>query len=342
MRPPVCLRYIIWCLAASVSNKYSFLQEHFYQRARKYAEIDEMKGHGEHMITVAHCQCWSLIALYEFKMMYFPRAWISTGRASRLALMMGLHRLDGLGLDVKQCLPPPRDWTEREERRRAFWTAFCQDRYASIGTGWPMMLDERDVGISAYDVGFSYGCSLCRQILTNLPATEEAYVKSKPQQTPTLSEVLAGEGASALSPFGGVVLMACIFGRNLTHLHRPDPHDNDGDLNGEFWKRHRTIDNILLHTSLSLPSQLRLPSGISDANIVFCNMCIHTSTICLHQAAIFKAEKNQMPNQIIAESKRRCIIAADQIASIMKMVSHMDLSAVRIIYRYMGCWNQTN
>jgi len=156
MRPPVCLRYIIWCLAASVSNKYSFLQEHFYQRARKYAEIDEMKGHGEHMITVAHCQCWSLIALYEFKMMYFPRAWISTGRASRLALMMGLHRLDGLGLDVKQCLPPPRDWTEREERRRAFWTAFCQDRYASIGTGWPMMLDERDVGISAYDVGFFF------------------------------------------------------------------------------------------------------------------------------------------------------------------------------------------
>lgn len=122
--------------------------------------------------------------------------------------------------------------------------------------------------------------------------------------------------------------MACIFGRNLTHLHRPDPHDNDNDLNGEFWKRHRSLDNILLNTSLSLPNQLRLPNGISDSNIIFCNMCIHTSTICLHQAAIFKAEKNRMPNQIIAESKRRCIIAADQIASIMKMVSHLDLSAV--------------
>src|SRR5207248_11791651 len=86
-----------------------------------------------------------LLACYEFKMLYFPRAWISTGKGVRLAQMMGLNRLDGAGLDVKQCLPPPKDWTEREERRRTFWMAFCEDRYASIGTGWPMTIDERDV-----------------------------------------------------------------------------------------------------------------------------------------------------------------------------------------------------
>jgi hypothetical protein len=37
-----------------------------------------------------------------------------------------------------------------------------------------------------------------------------------------------------------------------------------------------------------------------------------------------------MRNQIAAESKRRCIIAADQVASIMKMASHTDLSVVRL------------
>ena len=145
MRPPVCLRYIMWCLAASVSDKYMNLQEHFYQRARKYIENDEMKGYGENTISIAHSQCWTLIATYEFKLMYFPRAWLSTGRGARLALMMGLHRQDGVGLDVKQCLPPPRDWTEREERRRTFWVSFCADRYASIGTGWPVMIEESDV-----------------------------------------------------------------------------------------------------------------------------------------------------------------------------------------------------
>lgn len=78
--------------------------------------------------------------------MYFPRAWQSVGRAIRLAQMMGLHRLDGAGLAVKQALAPPRDWTDREERRRTFWMAYCADRYASIGTGWPMVVEDRDVG----------------------------------------------------------------------------------------------------------------------------------------------------------------------------------------------------
>jgi hypothetical protein len=145
MRPPVCLRYIIWTLAASITDKYDALHEHFYQRARKYAQADEMKGHGESTITLAHCQTWVLVATYEFRQMYFPRAWLSAGRGARLAQMMQLHRLDGVGLDVKQCLAPPKDWTEREERRRTFWLTFCIDRYASIGTGWPMTYDEKDV-----------------------------------------------------------------------------------------------------------------------------------------------------------------------------------------------------
>lgn len=145
MRPPVCLRYAMWCLAASVNPKYFDHQEILYRRARKYAELDEMKGQGETFVSVGHAQCWILIASYEFKMMYFPRAWMSVGRASRLALMLSLNRLDGSGLDVKKCIAPPRDWTEGEERRRTFWMAYCIDRYASIGTGWPLTIDERDV-----------------------------------------------------------------------------------------------------------------------------------------------------------------------------------------------------
>ena len=141
--------------------------------------------------------------------------------------------------------------------------------------------------------------------------------------------MLSGAGTSSLSEYGSVVLVSCIFGRNLHHLHRVSAKDRDHDLNGEFWKRHRALDNIILSTSLSLPGYLRLPEGINDPSIVFTNMCLHTSTICLHQAAIFKAEKNNMPSQIAAESKRRCIIAADQITNIMKMTSHIDITTVR-------------
>lgn len=145
MRPPVCLRYAMWCFAASVTIKYESCQQLFYERARKYVQMDEMKGRGEGFVTLAHCQCWSLIGGYEFKVMYFPRAWMSVGRAIRLAQMLGLQRLDSAGVDAKPALLPPRDWIEQEERRRTFWLAFCQDRYASIGTGWPTTIEESDV-----------------------------------------------------------------------------------------------------------------------------------------------------------------------------------------------------
>ncbi|KAH3918240.1 hypothetical protein HBI56_143370 [Parastagonospora nodorum] len=309
MRPPVCLRYIMWTLAASATDKYEGLQEHFYQRARKYAQMDEMKGHGESTITLAHCQAWILICTYEFKQMYFPRAWLSAGRAVRLAQMMQLHRLDGIGLDVKQCLPPPKDWTEREERRRTFWMAFAVDRYASIGTGWPMMIDERD-------------------ITTNLPASEDAFEKSRPMPTGSLDQGLGASGATGLQAMGGVVLTAAMFGRNLLHLHRPGADDHDEDINGGFWTRHRKIEQILLQTSLNLPEHLRLPSGVANPNVVFTNMCIHTSAICLHQAAIFKADKYRLSPNISNESKIRCVSAAAEIASIMRMISHMDLSSM--------------
>ena len=268
-----------------------------------------MRGSGEVFVSVAHAQTWTLISAYEFKMMYFPRAWMSVGRASRLVLMMGLNRVDGIGLDVKQCLPPPRDWTEREERRRTFWMAYCVDRYASIGTGWPMTIDERD-------------------IRSNLPASEESYENSTPQKTPPLNEAMTHEQVSNLSAFAGVVYMSHFFGLNLTHLHRPEPNDDEDDLQGQFWKRHRQMDNVLLNTSLSLPSHLRLPAGVRNPNTVFLNFAIHTSTVCLHQAAIFKAERNQLPQSVVDQSRTRCILAASEIASVMRLTSHLDVAGV--------------
>ncbi|KAL8815257.1 MAG: hypothetical protein Q9223_005594 [Gallowayella weberi] len=305
MRPSVSLRYAMWALASKLSDKYHSHHEIFYRRARKYAELDEMKGLGEAFVTVPHCQSWIMICTYEFQMMYFPRAWSSVGRAVRLAMMMGLNRIDGAGLDVKQVLHPPRDWTEAEERRRTFWMGYCIDRYASMGTGWPMAVDERD-------------------IKTNLPANEVNYEQSIEEVTHPLSGGITPQSASSLSPFAGTVFMAHIFGRNLTHLHRPTENDNDHDLQGEFWKRHRALDNTLLQTSLSLPPHLRLPAGVRDVNIVFINMSIHTSTICLHQAAIFKADQKNLPQSLVEQSSTRCLLAATEITNIMRLISHLE------------------
>lgn len=164
--------------------------------------------------------------------------------------------------------------------------------------------------------------------MTNLPASEDAFEKSKPMPTGSLQQALNPNGQSNLQSLGGIVLTAAMFGRNLLHLHRPGPDDNDDDINGGFWNRHRRIEQILLQTSLGLPDHLRLPGGLTDPNAVFTNMCIHTSAICLHQAAIFKADKYRLPVSVSNESKIRCVTAAAEIASIMRMISHMDLASV--------------
>jgi hypothetical protein len=164
--------------------------------------------------------------------------------------------------------------------------------------------------------------------MTNLPASEEAFDKSMPMSTGTLDEAMNSNGAADIQSLSLIVLTAAMFGRNLLHLHRPGPHDNDSDINGGFWNRHRQLEQILLRTSLAMPDHLRLPSGLKNPNAVFANMCIHTSVICLHQAAIFKAGKYGLPTSVSNESKVRCVTAAAEIASIMRMISHMDLASV--------------
>jgi hypothetical protein len=164
--------------------------------------------------------------------------------------------------------------------------------------------------------------------MTNLPASEEAFEKSRAMTTGSLEQALKPHSIANLQSLGAVVLTAAMFGRNLLHLHRPTPEDNDSDINGGFWSRHREIEQLLLTTSLGLPDHLRLPNGLNDTNVVFANMSIHTSAICLHQAAIFKADKYHLPISVSNESKIRCVTAAAEIASIMRMISHMDLGAV--------------
>lgn len=51
MRPPMCLQYAVMALGTTTSEKYSHLGMPFYQRARNYAESDEMKVCSPYKLT---------------------------------------------------------------------------------------------------------------------------------------------------------------------------------------------------------------------------------------------------------------------------------------------------
>ena len=147
MRPTMGLQYAIWAMAAQAHPRYSGFHDAFYRRARQYLERDEMKGNGEHFITLGHAQAWALVAAYEARRLLFTRAAMSCSRCVRLVGMMGLSRLDAEqeGDRISATLLPPSDWTELEERRRVYWGAFCVNSHASISTGWPAVINASEV-----------------------------------------------------------------------------------------------------------------------------------------------------------------------------------------------------
>ncbi len=144
-----------------------------------------------------------------------------------------------------------------------------------------------------------------------------------------MQEALTAEGATKISSFAGVVISAALFGHNYEHLHSKGRNENPEDLaHGEFWKRHRKMDNVLSNTFMFLPEHLRLPANLRDMNVVFLHMNIHASSICLHQAAVLTATRYHLDPNFIRQSRARSLMAAEEISSIMRLISHLDSSRV--------------
>ncbi|KAL7626208.1 hypothetical protein AAE478_002978 [Parahypoxylon ruwenzoriense] len=324
MKPPMCLQYAIWALAASGHPKYGSYHDIFYRRARQYADSDEMKGYGEHFITVAHAQAWCVIATYEAKSMMFTRAAMSCARGVRLVTMMGLHRLDGAAEEISPTLLPPKDWVELEERRRAFWGVFCIDSHCSISTGWPHLIDVSEITTllpAVSQLSMYPGFSVEQRAF---PGPESAFHNGEPVETCSLRNAFNGEPYSS---FAGAILVCHIFDQILKHVHKPKPNDHpDNYKYGEYWKRHREIDNILSNAFMNLPGSFRLPENYRDPVAVHTNLNLHASVICLHHSAIDRIDTYKLPESAKKISQGRLTTAAREIVDIIRLTSHVNSS----------------
>ena len=156
------LSYSVAMLGATLSDENAQLEEKCYQHARKYLETAERQEDGTNFITLDALQACVLTTWYEFKGPGFARAWMSLGRAIRLAKMLGLHQMDnpdprrvptGSPISSFQLpLPATVGPTELEERRRTFWVLFIFEAYASARTGSPMTIHEFEVFFRSFFV----------------------------------------------------------------------------------------------------------------------------------------------------------------------------------------------
>ncbi|OAA44817.1 binuclear zinc transcription factor [Metarhizium rileyi] len=284
-KPPMSLQYAIWAMASNGNAKYD-----------QYSQ-----GHGEHFITVAHAQALCLVAAYEARGMLFTRASTTCAKAVRLCQMMGLDRLDGARDDLPPALGPHSTWEELEERRRVFWGTFAIDSHASISTGWPTLINPDD-------------------IMTRLPASEEAFAAGKEEMAPFLDDVFSG---SPYGSFAGTLVVCFLFRVILKHVHRSKPADNPQDMTeGPFWKRHRDLDNQLSSIFMFLPARFRLPRALRDPGAIHMNLNLHAAVIILHNAALEKADLHDLGENVTQTSLCRLRTSADEIVNIIKLSSH--------------------
>lgn len=76
-------------------------------------------------INIRLVQTLSLVAVYELGHGIYPAAYLTIGRAVRLATMIGLQSQ----IHAKQLFTGADTWTLCEEQRRTWWTVLMLDRY---------------------------------------------------------------------------------------------------------------------------------------------------------------------------------------------------------------------
>lgn len=152
------------------------------------------------------------------------------------------------------------------------------------------------------------------------------------EETKSFTQAFSPSGLGQISPFSALLLTSKLYEHNREHLNINSPNECVEDIeNGEFWKRHRRLDNALLNTFLYLPDSLRLPHGSGDMNTVFIHMSIHASSIKLHQGAIAAAMKHGISSDIVRHSQVRALTAAEEITNIMRQTDNVDVDLVRSI-----------
>ncbi|KAK0665697.1 putative binuclear zinc transcription factor [Cercophora samala] len=319
-QPPLFLQFVIMATGASTDPLHTSLAMSLYRRARKLAEEDEAKE--PNAFTLAHAQCWMLMANFEAQSTLFSRASLSLGKGIRIAQILNLHQLDRgphppslfqshLELPASGNL----DWIEMEERRRTWWVIYSADRLVFATSALPSIIDDR-------------------MVHTLLPKPEEVFVRGAedmPQEHTTTLQQALRERKPPASRLGARALAAHLFYRAVELETTESRPEAQGDQNQEsYWAQQQDVGSDLLALLVSLPRDLRLPANIGCQDTIFIHVLIHTALMCLHKTAIRKAAEDGAHGTeasfVKAQGRSNLLAAAAQVMAIIRSIKDEDLT----------------
>ncbi|KAF9884964.1 hypothetical protein FE257_000874 [Aspergillus nanangensis] len=272
------------------------VQQQCYRLARKYAELCERD---EHHADLNFFQSLIFILRYELDSRQLTSAWMTLGRAIRLAQVLKLHQLDqpasgGMDeSDVHVSLPSVHEQTDLEERRRSFWALYVLESYTSMRAGLPCQIDPSQIQVALAapgQLGPDFQATPMPLLTNNLDLSSDSIV---------------------VTAYSSIVLMASLARRCMRHIEQPDTGSG-------FWDHHYTLSEAInsymasLHIYLSVKATRENPAAFS----FLMNLC--AVDLYLHEAAIDQAERQGLPPSIVTESRRRSTADALKITSTIR------------------------
>ncbi|KAK1141699.1 hypothetical protein N8T08_008797 [Aspergillus melleus] len=301
--PTKCLSYAVALLGSMVTVvQDEAVQHQCYRHARQYAELCERN---EQHADLNLFQSLVFILRYELDVQQLTRAWMTLGRAIRLAQVLDLNRLDrpaSIGRNewgFHVALPTTKEQGTLEEWRRAFWALYILETYTSMRAGIPCQID-------------------LSQIQVNLASPGELGPDFEDARMPLLTENTKLSPAAHISAYSGLVLMATLARQYMRHIMQRITEVSNTPTLG-FWDRHYALSQEINDRMAGLQTHLRAKASREDpaAFSLLVNLC--AVDLYLHEAAIDHAERQGLPTCVIAESRRRCSADALKITSTIQL-----------------------
>ncbi|KAM6511491.1 hypothetical protein FALCPG4_016495 [Fusarium falciforme] len=299
-RPLLALSYAVALVSAAISPPHQDLQKQYYSMTRKMLEECEMEGDGAEFANLNIFQALLFLLRYEIMASQITRAWMTLGRAIRLASVLNLQKMDtrdvsgGIvpGLHVE--LPPTEDSVLLEERRRSFWYLFILETYVKTRSGMPCQLGHA----VSFDV--------------NLPSPGLLNQGLTPTNMPFLRDVAKSD--EELSSYAACVIMVDLAIRAYEH----------GELSQSqaqgYWDRHFAMAKLIQECSAKMGNNLGKEAAVRDPVSLSNQLNLGAIKIMLHETAIGRGRADDLSPSMIAENERCCQVAAQTIADTVRVV----------------------
>ena len=299
--PRACLRSAMRTIAAATSVAFKAHSQTLYQETRRMlkdtdtAQSSEELGwspYGAAMVPVEKIQALIILAHYELLCHTQHKAMMTASRVFRLVQLARLYEVDKLD----GSMAGSEDFVTTEEKRRAFWMAFSLDRFLCARDDLPLTLREEMVRRLFFSAGWMPTSSyfllpiltiLLYQMSTRLPAPEENFQQNLPTLPAFLSEALASNDSSNLSPFAECMVLATLYGHCTSHRRESliTLRDQAGQDSNDFWSRHEWLANSLENRIQQLEKGSRHSMVDLDPMVNFTHMVAHSTMIHLYGTA---------------------------------------------------------